>query len=66
METRVIAIDTYKGRGCKLKAKLEISGNRADICLDGRVAGQMPKAGDTITATGKASALGVYLDEVHL
>jgi hypothetical protein len=63
-EARVLSIRTYS-KGCKLKAKVEVHGNRADVCLGGRITGRMPVEGESITVTGKNSLLGVYIDEIR-
>lgn len=64
LEAKIISIRS-PDKTCKLIANLEIRGNRADICLGGRVIGSTPKVNDVIAVTGKISSFGVFIVEAH-
>lgn len=46
---------------CRQEAMLEAGAGSADICLDNRVLGPMPGAGDAVAVAGRTSVLGVYV-----
>jgi hypothetical protein len=51
---------------CDQTAKVEIYGTDAKICIEGRVVGSTPKAGDSITAVGKISIFGFFVNEIRV
>jgi hypothetical protein len=66
LEAKVLSVDkaSTSSRGCKQYARLQILGNEASICLDGRIS-KPPKQGDSLSVRGRVSAWGVYIEELH-
>lgn len=49
---------------CALRGSLRLEPASAEICLDGLVAGPVPKAGDAVRVIGRPSPFGVLIEEV--
>jgi hypothetical protein len=67
-DARVLSVAPYHRQAgkCDQKAKLAINDIDANICLEGRVAGPMPKAGDIVSVVGRISPLGLYIEEIRV
>lgn len=66
-EAKVLAVGKASAssrRGCKQDARLQILGNEATICLDGRISKPL-KQGDSLSVQGRVSVWGVYIEELH-
>lgn len=66
VEVSVISIDppSRSSRGCVQHARLEFEGARARICLEGRLSGPAPQAGERVSVTGRISRLGLFIDRI--
>lgn len=66
LEARVLSVGeaSSSSRGCKQHASLQVLGNEASICLDGRIS-KPPRQGDSLSVRGRVSAWGVYIEELH-
>jgi hypothetical protein len=51
---------------CDQKARLRIGEIQSDVCVEDIVSGPIPKPGDAVNITGKASALGFYINGIAL
>lgn len=67
MEVRVVAVGQLspQSRVCKQEAQLEFRGAASRICLDGRLARQAPRQGETVLVSGRVSWMGLYVQRVH-
>lgn len=66
LEARVLSIrePSTRSRGCKQEARLQVLGNEATICLDGRIS-KPPSQGDLLSVRGRVSVWGVYIEELQ-
>ena len=51
-------------RICRQKGEFLHAGQTANLCLDGRVTGALPKPGDTVLLDGWQTALGFYVGRI--
>ncbi len=66
MGATVAYIEPYSHRrGCNQSSILEIAGKSAQICLDHRLFGEVPKVGEVVLVRGKVSPMGLYISEVR-
>jgi len=67
LEAKVLSIGAFSrsSKSCDQKIKLAIDGASADICIEGRLLGAVPKQGDTVAITGRTSVFGVFVDEIR-
>jgi hypothetical protein len=66
-EASVVAIDNRPGaRGCDLRATLRFAGSDVRMCLEDRIDGPMPGAGQAVVVHGRTSAFGTVVDRVSL
>jgi hypothetical protein len=67
LEAKLVSIgeSSPSARSCDQSATLELGGATTRICLEDRISGQTPRAGDTLAIVGRTSALGVFIDEIH-
>lgn len=67
VDVRVASVQVHDGRkrNCDQSARLEFKGATARICLDGRLAGAVPAADDTVAVSGRVSRLGLHVQQVH-
>jgi hypothetical protein len=67
---KVLSVEPMRERrrlgNCDQKVKINIDGIDANICIEDRVVGPMPKAGDSITVTGKSSLFGIFIEEIRV
>jgi hypothetical protein len=67
LEATVLSVEQSPGsRYCHLRAELSISGTTASICLDDRVTGKTPAAGNTLLVVGRVSRWGVLIEQVRV
>lgn len=66
VEVSVISVDAPSRRssGCDHYAHLEFDGTTARICLEGRLAGPAPHAGERVAVAGRVSRLGLLIDRI--
>lgn len=66
LEARVIEISvSHPSRWCDQKSKLNFRGASASICVEGRLSGQPPRAGDRVEVSGRLSQLGLFVEQVR-
>jgi hypothetical protein len=51
---------------CDQKVEISVDGIEANICIEDRVVGLTPKAGDSILVTGRSSLFGFYIEEIRV
>lgn len=51
---------------CDQKARINIEGIDANICIEGRVIGHTPKAGESIAIAGRSSRFGFVIEEIRV
>lgn len=68
VDVRVASVQVHdeRKRNCNQSAQLEFKGATARICLDGRLAGPVPAAGETVAVSGRVSLLGLHVREIHV
>lgn len=66
LQAQVLSVGeaSTSSRGCKQKARLQVLGNEATICLDGRIS-KPPRQGDSLSVRGRVSVWGVYIEELQ-
>lgn len=62
----MITANERSGRDCSYRDRLEVEGISGSICMRGRFTGAHPRAGDEVAVSGRRSALGIYVENVHL
>jgi hypothetical protein len=67
LEVHVISVDSpsRNSSGCDHHATLEFEGNSARICMEGRLSGPAPQAGEKVAVAGRISRLGLFVDQIH-
>lgn len=67
MDAKVLSIAplSQSSRTCSQQARLQVLGNEADICLEGRISGPSPKQGDTLAIVGRVSGMGIYIEKLQ-
>jgi len=66
LEARVIEISvSHPSRWCDQESELNFRGASATICVEGRLSGQTPKAGDRVQVSGRLSQLGLFVEQVR-
>lgn len=65
---RVLSVDPERRRAgrCDQKAMLDFNGTQTNICIEGRVVGPVPKAGNTVSIRGRNSFLGLFIEEIRV
>lgn len=67
---KVLSVEPMRKRRrigkCDQKANIDIDGIDANICIEDRVVGPTPKAGESITVTGKISLFGFFIEEIRV
>lgn len=66
VEVRVISVDqpSRSSRGCGQYGHLEFEGVGSRICLEGRLSGHTPQAGEKVLVSGRMSRLGLFIDRL--
>lgn len=66
LEVRVISVDqpSRSSRGCDQYAHLEFDGASSRICLERRLSGPAPQAGEMVLVSGRMSHLGLFIDRI--
>ena len=67
-QAKVLSVEVAKPKygKCDQHAALVIDGASARICIEGRSAGDLPKAGETVSVRGRSSFLGLFVEEVRV
>ncbi len=53
------------GRGCRQKLSLTLDGKYENVCVDGRLIGPVPRAGQALQIRGVVSSVGIWVKEVR-
>lgn len=66
LDVSVISVEapTQRTRGCTQHAKLAFRDASARVCLDGRLGGPPPTAGERAQVDGRLSSLGLFIDRI--
>jgi hypothetical protein len=67
LAAKVLSIEPAvpRSRSCDQKARFEIEGVAADICLEGRLTGRSPGRGESVDITGRRSVFGILIEEIR-
>jgi hypothetical protein len=67
LAAKVLSIEpaATRRRSCDQKARFEIDGIAADICLEGRLTGRSPGRGEMVEVTGRRSVFGILIEGVR-
>lgn len=67
-QAKVISVGPERVRvgKCDQKAMLDIDGVQTNICIEGRVVGPAPKAGNTVSVRGRSSFFGLFIEEIRV
>ena len=66
VEMQVMSVDqpSRSSRGCNQYARLQFEGTNSRICLEGRLSGPAPLAGEKVLASGRISRLGLFIERI--
>lgn len=66
MDARVTSVERFsKSKHCDQRATLQVAWASAEICLENRVVGKIPRVNDEVVLRGKLTVFGIYIDEIE-
>lgn len=67
MDAKVFSMGLFSesSRSCDQRATLQLAWSSAEICLENRVVGKIPRVNDEVVLRGRLTVFGIYIDEIE-